>query len=674
MPVERIKYEDVLRIGTDKLNTAIDAVNGFQKQVDTIVVEGDSSVEAAQARIEPDGTINPTLKARLDKKESEFTVKLAEKASREKVDSIEVTKAEKTQVDQLSNTMATFQAGQIAGLTDAETLALLAIATDSNGKTFATPAARIDGIEHLVKSQSILQFNDWTIGAITNGVDVVNATRLKNLEYHRFDIGDLLRLVPNVGYKTAYNAYDESFTWKEASTWTTSPLEVEVKYPYYRFVIADTNDTNASLNYVTQVSFYVIPSTKDFITSRKSHYNWDFYNTNSRISEIENVVNDYFDKKFFFKWSVGTIGTGTLMLAKSSSDTVSPKRMVTESINHLESNLKVSTDYSKFRFVVHYYNAIGTWLSDSGWKTSDYTIPANSYFRIVLATLADTVVVKYLYGDMFKALSVVVQDSIIYNQEFDDVVTVSAHRGYNKNVPENTLVAFEKAKDLGFAYIEFDVRFTSDNIPVILHDPSINRTARNADGTAVSGTINIDSITYSEALTYDFGLWVGADFTGTKIPTLAETLDLCRKLNLRPFVHVNITDQTQIGTIYNMVKKKGMKRKSIWIMDGTMPATHLLNLDSKAVIGVSGTASTAFIDSIVNLKNAWNNENIFMDTAYTALTQSLVDYCHSRNLEFGVYTSEIDSYILAAVNYGCISLTVNNTNVRQLLEESYYSN
>lgn len=54
----------------------------LQKQLDTIIIEGDSSVEAAQARVEEDGTVNPTLKARLDKKDQEFTSQLAQKAKK----------------------------------------------------------------------------------------------------------------------------------------------------------------------------------------------------------------------------------------------------------------------------------------------------------------------------------------------------------------------------------------------------------------------------------------------------------------------------------------------------------------------------------------------------------------------------------------------------------------
>ncbi|MFC9728354.1 hypothetical protein CN277_24305 [Bacillus cereus] len=87
MAVELIEYNDKMRQGTDKLNksivqsneaknTANGAVNiannailtaeNVQKQLNQVVVNGDSSVEAAQARIEKDGTEHETLKAHTD--------------------------------------------------------------------------------------------------------------------------------------------------------------------------------------------------------------------------------------------------------------------------------------------------------------------------------------------------------------------------------------------------------------------------------------------------------------------------------------------------------------------------------------------------------------------------------------------------------------------------------
>lgn len=59
----------------------------IQNQFDQLVVEGDSSVEAAQARIDGNGKAYTTLKKRLDGKEQEVTASLSEKASLRKVES-----------------------------------------------------------------------------------------------------------------------------------------------------------------------------------------------------------------------------------------------------------------------------------------------------------------------------------------------------------------------------------------------------------------------------------------------------------------------------------------------------------------------------------------------------------------------------------------------------------
>ena len=43
-----------------------------------------------------------------------------------------------------------------------------------------------------------------------------------------------------------------------------------------------------------------------------------------------------------------------------------------------------------------------------------------------------------------------------------DRIITEAHRGYSAKYPENTLLSFEKAIDLGVDAIEFDVWLTSD--------------------------------------------------------------------------------------------------------------------------------------------------------------------------------------------------------------------
>lgn len=65
----------------DKAMQALAKSESTQTQLDTIVIEGDSSVEAAQARVDASGNPYTTLKERLDSEHTQVTAQLAQKAN-----------------------------------------------------------------------------------------------------------------------------------------------------------------------------------------------------------------------------------------------------------------------------------------------------------------------------------------------------------------------------------------------------------------------------------------------------------------------------------------------------------------------------------------------------------------------------------------------------------------
>src|ERR687883_1387791 len=61
---------------------------------------------------------------------------------------------------------------------------------------------------------------------------------------------------------------------------------------------------------------------------------------------------------------------------------------------------------------------------------------------------------------------------------------VVAHRGASARAPENTLRAFELALEEGADALELDVHATADDVPVVVHDPTLDRTTNVAGAVA----------------------------------------------------------------------------------------------------------------------------------------------------------------------------------------------
>lgn len=53
---------------------------------------------------------------------------------------------------------------------------------------------------------------------------------------------------------------------------------------------------------------------------------------------------------------------------------------------------------------------------------------------------------------------------------------VIGHRGAAAYAPENTLASFREARRRGATWVEIDVKLTRDDVPIVMHDSSLERT------------------------------------------------------------------------------------------------------------------------------------------------------------------------------------------------------
>ncbi|MDP9238870.1 MAG: hypothetical protein M3P30_15975 [Chloroflexota bacterium] len=98
---------------------------------------------------------------------------------------------------------------------------------------------------------------------------------------------------------------------------------------------------------------------------------------------------------------------------------------------------------------------------------------------------------------------------------------VTSHAACKGHAPENTLAGIERAIALGADAIEIDVHCTSDGVPVLLHDDTVDRTT---DGTGNVHEMTLDAVRRLDAGARQFV----PRFSGARIPTLAEVLDLTK--------------------------------------------------------------------------------------------------------------------------------------------------
>ena len=101
---------------------------------------------------------------------------------------------------------------------------------------------------------------------------------------------------------------------------------------------------------------------------------------------------------------------------------------------------------------------------------------------------------------------------------------VIGHRGACAYAPENTIESILTAADIGAEWVELDVMLTQDNIPIIFHDDTLDRTT--------NGSGNVADTPYATIRDLEAGSWYADSFAGIKIPTLEEALDVIISKNL----------------------------------------------------------------------------------------------------------------------------------------------
>ena len=129
-----------------------------------------------------------------------------------------------------------------------------------------------------------------------------------------------------------------------------------------------------------------------------------------------------------------------------------------------------------------------------------------------------------------------------------------AHRGFSTQYPENTLLAFEQALELGVNWLELDLQITSDGHLVVMHDATVDRTT--------DGVGSVLEKTLAEIQELDAGIWRGERYRHTRIPTFAEVLDtLGQRANI--VVELKFEGQEAIPAVLDAIASTGLQERTV---------------------------------------------------------------------------------------------------------------
>ena len=204
-------------------------------------------------------------------------------------------------------------------------------------------------------------------------------------------------------------------------------------------------------------------------------------------------------------------------------------------------------------------------------------------------------------------------------------VLAFAHRGGAVDQPENSMVAFQRAIDMGYRYIETDVHATKDGVLMAFHDDDLQRTC------------GLD-VKISEV---DFSALASAKIDGLEpIPTLDEILSTWPDIRVNidckadqavePLIaalrHANVVDRVCVGSFSD--RRLSVIRDAI----GSSLCTSL---------GPREVAKLRLLSRLTNAKSfaGAHAAQIPMRQGPIALTtQQLVDHAHEIGLHVHVWT------------------------------------
>lgn len=231
---------------------------------------------------------------------------------------------------------------------------------------------------------------------------------------------------------------------------------------------------------------------------------------------------------------------------------------------------------------------------------------------------------------------------------------VYAHRGYSGRYPENTMLAFKKAAELGVDGIELDVQLTKDGKVVVIHDERIDRTT--------DGTGYVRDYTWEELKKFNASKIKGDKYGFEPIPAFkeycawAKDQSLVTNIELKTgvFYYSDIEEKT-----LEIVKQYGLEDRVLFSSFNHLSITRMKELAPQipcgALVEECGLGNAGFYCSRYGFE--------YYHPGYAALDDEAVAECRKHGIGLNVWTVNDMGSFEQLLEWGCEGIITNYPNV-----------
>ncbi len=260
---------------------------------------------------------------------------------------------------------------------------------------------------------------------------------------------------------------------------------------------------------------------------------------------------------------------------------------------------------------------------------------------ITIALLFTVVVILPLYVET-------VSSNFVISMHTDSAPKLIAHRGLSSLYPENTLPAFHGAAKYGFDAFELDIHTTKDGEWIVIHDDDVDYM------TDCEGEVEDYTLEELRAMKLVSGNHI-EEHPDIVMPTLRETLDVCKEWNIPPVIEIKDCDPTLLPTLKAMLDEYELSDKAVIISftEEYLEAYREIDKDAQ-ILYLANEPTKEDIDWCVEHNFGINFNCWLLYKSFSAIT-----YAKEKGITIAAWTVDVPIIADVMVLFGAEYITTN---------------